>query len=57
MKTCILCGDLTTGSIGAAGLRWKVICQPCKNREDAFLLKKINAQVKTFDVISRAFVG
>jgi len=31
---CMLCTKPTTGSIGAAGIRWSMICQPCKDAED-----------------------
>ena len=43
MRTCILCGCKTEVSIGAAGLKWKNLCQPCKDEEDGAL--KINLQV------------
>ncbi len=35
MNNCIICGELTTGSRGAAGLWWGRMCQPCKDAEDA----------------------
>lgn len=38
MRPCILCKEPTTGSVGAAGLRWPMICQPCKDKEDAAAL-------------------
>ena len=57
MKTCILCGIPTTGSIGAAGLRWSFICQPCKDVEDELLRRKIEAQAKTLDMVVHAFGG
>lgn len=41
MATCILCGKETQGSVGAAGLRWKRICQPCKDAEDAALANRV----------------
>ena len=37
MKTCMICGEKTNGSIGAAGLKWSMICQPCKDQEDRAL--------------------
>ena len=43
MKTCILCGKLTEGSVGAAGLKWSMICQKCKDEEDAFLLESLKS--------------
>lgn len=33
-RDCKLCGEQTTGSIGAAGYRWTMICQQCKDKED-----------------------
>ena len=36
-KPCILCGTPTTGSVGAAGIHWKNICQTCKDAEDRAL--------------------
>jgi hypothetical protein len=41
MKTCILCGEDTEGSIGAAGIKWSMICQPCKDKEDQALYHSI----------------
>lgn len=41
IRTCRLCGKPTMGSIGAAGLRWKTICQPCKDSEDKALEQRI----------------
>lgn len=32
--TCEICGEETTGSVGAAGIRWPNICQRCKDTED-----------------------
>ena len=37
MRLCILCGNETEGSTGAAGIRWTTICQQCKDDEDAEL--------------------
>jgi hypothetical protein len=44
---CVLCGKETTGSTGKAGIRWKNICQSCKDREDEALEKSLKA-VKFF---------
>jgi len=41
MKTCILCGKQTKGSIGAAGIKWDCICQPCKDKEDQVLAARL----------------
>ena len=57
MKNCILCGTPTTGSIGAAGMRWSFICQPCKDVEDEALRQKIEVQAKTLDMVVHAFGG
>ena len=42
-RACIDCGELTTGSIGAAGLHWKSLCQPCKDLHDGALLSACKA--------------
>ena len=41
MKPCILCGEQTNGSIGAAGIAWSCICQKCKDKEDQALLDNL----------------
>lgn len=46
---CILCGIETEGSTGAAGIRWKMICQPCKDREDQSLLRHVEMTTKVFN--------
>lgn len=43
---CVLCGDETKGSIGAAGIRWPNICQVCKDLEDDFLRRQVQAQAQ-----------
>ena len=37
LRECILCHAPTAGSTGAAGIRWPMICQSCKDHEDAAL--------------------
>lgn len=54
MRNCILCNVPTCGSIGAAGIQWPHICQPCKDKEDKALAVSIAIQVKAFDVIAAA---
>ena len=54
-KTCILCGTATVGSIGAAGMRWSFICQPCKDSEDEALRQKIEVQARTLDYVFSRF--
>ena len=51
MKKCILCGKLTEGSVGAAGIKWSIICQPCKDKEDKALEATLTYQAKVFDKI------
>ena len=46
MKECILCNKQTEGSIGAAGIKWPNICQPCKDKEDTMLLRRIEVEGK-----------
>jgi len=50
-KTCIICGCQTHGSVGAAGLRWSVICQPCKDAEDRALADQIKTCIDFADLI------
>jgi len=57
MKNCILCNELTEGSVGAAGIKWPNICQPCKDKEDTILANRLEIQavftselLKTFGV-------
>lgn len=38
---CVICGNETTGSVGAAGIHWSCICQPCKDVEDNTLKQQI----------------
>jgi len=33
-KHCVICGKLTSGSVGKAGIKWKIICQDCKDNKD-----------------------
>ena len=50
MKKCILCGEMSEGSIGAAGFKLEIICQQCRDIEDNLLanqLKSIAPIVKT----------
>lgn len=51
MRNCILCGIKTNGSIGAAGLKWPMICQPCKDKEDKALAQSIKIQCQAFDAL------
>lgn len=44
LKHCILCGEPTNGSIGAAGLVWTNCCQNCKNHEDEALAFRVKNQ-------------
>ncbi len=54
MRNCILCHKLTNGSIGVAGLRWTIICQPCKDKEDKALADRLSYEGKVFDKLSEA---
>ena len=54
MKKCILCGEMTEGSIGAAGIRWSIICQTCKDREDTELARLVASVTKGVDMICDA---
>ena len=54
MKKCIICDNETTGSIGAAGIRWSCICQPCKDKEDKALEQRLKYEGKVLDLILKA---
>lgn len=45
MQPCMICGQLTEGSVGAAGIRWPNLCQPCKDEEDRLVLVQVG-QIK-----------
>ena len=51
MKNCILCGKLTNGSTGKAGIKWSIICQSCKDIEDEILVKRIECGSKAINKI------
>lgn len=57
MKLCMLCGNPTEGSIGAAGIPWSFICQPCKDDEDKALAQQIQAQAKVMDSVMNAIMN
>ena len=41
MKNCILCGKQTNGSVGVSGIKWSMLCQDCKDKEDAKLEQRL----------------
>ena len=51
MRKCILCGKQTEGSIGAAGIKWSCICQPCKDKEDKLLADRLEYESKVLNKI------
>ena len=55
MKTCLICGKLTEGSVGVANLRWSRLCQPCKDAEDKALADRINYEFKATNAIFKVF--
>lgn len=48
---CVIGDKPTTGSTGAAGIKWDDICQPCKDREDKALLSRVQYESKVMDLI------
>ncbi len=42
-RNCLACGSPTTGSVGAAGVRWSALCQKCKDAADKELLDRVKA--------------
>jgi hypothetical protein len=51
MRKCILCNELTNGSIGAAGYAWSFICQPCKDKEDSALADRMRGECLLFNKV------
>jgi len=51
MRACILCGEMSEGSTGKAGMFWPMICQPCKDKEDNALLAGLEYQGRVFDTV------
>jgi hypothetical protein len=43
VRHCLECGAVTRGSIGAAGIRWRSVCQPCKDAADSALAGSVRA--------------
>jgi len=56
-KRCIICKQWTTGSVGVAGIRWSIICQPCKDREDNEYAKIISNVIDSVDMICKCLKG
>ena len=52
MKRCVLCGEMTSGSVGRAGFRWTMICQECKDREDEALEVQVKGLAEVFNLIA-----
>ena len=53
MEKCKLCGVVTYGSIGRAGIRWPFLCQKCKDKEDRTLLRKLDGQRLVISALSK----
>jgi hypothetical protein len=51
MNTCLECGKETSGSIGAAGIKWERICQECKDIADKALKNQVEIIGKVYDII------
>jgi len=50
---CTVCGQRTTGSIGAAGLYWPMICQVCKDAADIDLLNQVKLKAAAMGFIRK----
>ena len=53
MKTCLICGNLTSGSIGAAGIKLNFICPDCRAVEDDLLLKKVERTIRVVKEVEK----
>jgi hypothetical protein len=49
-RKCILCGKMTKGSVGRAGIRWAMICQECKDKADNDLLNSMRPIKQLMDM-------
>jgi hypothetical protein len=56
-RPCAICSQPTTGCVGAAGIKWVGICQPCKDREDRALAVQVEAAGKHADRIFATIFG
>lgn len=45
---------MTAGSVGAAGYKWPMICQPCKDIEDGALAASLTTQARNIDRVCDA---
>jgi hypothetical protein len=50
-RECKLCGKQTHGSVGAAGYKWRSLCQPCKDREDGAALDNLRTTAAVFNAL------
>ena len=57
MKLCMLCGTPTEGSVGAAGIKWTMLCQLCKDEEDGALSKTLAANAKVVKSMMDTILG
>lgn len=53
LRNCVCCGRLTEGSTGVAGIRWSILCQPCKDAEDAALDRRLRDTAQVLTTIAR----
>jgi len=53
MDKCLICHQPTTGSVGAAGIKWARICQPCKDKEDKALWDQVKITNQTLGLITK----
>ena len=51
VRRCVLCGISTKGSVGAAGIHWSFLCQPCKDKEDGMMKMRLHDEGKLLDRI------
>ena len=56
-NNCLLCGEVTTGSVGKAGIHWPMICQPCKDKSDKELESLVKANVAAMTILLDKFMS
>jgi len=53
LRKCVECGTMTAGSVGAAGIKWPMLCQDCKDTADAAALMSARRHARVADAIFR----
>jgi hypothetical protein len=56
LKRCAICGEYQSGgAIGAAGIHWGNLCQPCKDNEDKAALAQCRVHGELYRYLAQRF--